>query len=298
MSDRTDQLPRDSGAPGVIWVFAAFTAVFLALGGWFLVGALQSSEPRSYLVVAPVTQDEAVVPMTEPLTGWVDAPPAPTPGGSTPPPTSTPRPANAVPPRSTAAGVGASAGNAARVDAAWAARTSAATGIPLRALRGYAGAELAMTAEAPGCGIRWNTLAALGAIESAHGTHAGSSIGDDGVTRPGIFGIDLTGVSSARIADTDGGLWDGKADIDRAVGPLQFIPATWEAWGADGNGDGIRDPQQIDDAALAAARYLCHHGDLTSPERWRTAIFAYNHLDTYVNAVARAANEFAQRATR
>ncbi|WP_243844233.1 lytic transglycosylase domain-containing protein [Salinibacterium sp. ZJ454] len=188
-------------------------------------------------------------------------------------------------------------GNADLVDPGWASRTSAATGIPLRALLGYAGAELAMASEAAGCNIGWSTLAALGRIESAHGTHTGSVVGDDSVTRPGIFGIDLTGVSSARITDTDEGRWDGKADIDRAVGPMQFIPATWETWRADGNGDGIRDPQHIDDAALAAARYLCHYGDLSSPDSWRRAIFAYNHLDTYVNAVAQAANEYAGRAS-
>ena len=184
------------------------------------------------------------------------------------------------------------------VDDAWVAATAAATGVPPRALRAYAGAEIASAREAPGCGIRWNTLAALGSIESAHGTHAGSSIGIDGVTRPGIFGIDLNGEASARITDTDGGRWDGTPAVDRAVGPMQFIPATWESWGADGNGDGVADPQQIDDAALAAARYLCHHGDLSDATRWRTAVLAYNHLDTYVDAIANAANEYAARAAR
>ena len=63
-------------------------------------------------------------------------------------------------------------------------------------------------------------------------------------------------------------------------------------------GDGVNDPQHIDDAALAAARYLCHHGDLTQPATWRTAIFAYNHLESYVNAVAQAANDYIGRAPR
>ena len=46
-------------------------------------------------------------------------------------------------------------------------------------------------------------------------------------------------------------------DLDRAVGPMQFLPASWARYGADGNGDGVRDPHQLDDAALAAAAYLC-----------------------------------------
>ncbi len=185
-----------------------------------------------------------------------------------------------------------------RVDAAWAERVASTTGIPQRALDAYASAELALAAEDPGCGVRWNTLAAIGWIESGHGTHGGSVLDVDGIARPAIFGIPLTGKTSARITDTDAGRWDGTAEIDRAVGPLQFIPATWETWGADGNGDGIHDPQQIDDAALAAARYLCHDSVLTDPAGWRQAVFSYNHLDSYVDAVAGVATDYAARADR
>lgn len=255
----------------------AVLAAFACLGGWIVVGAITASEPSGFIVVPP----EHAAPAMSAHGEWADSVQEPAEEPST-----EQRPAVG----------GVTTGNSARVDPGWAARSSAATGIPLRALQGYAGAELAMAAEAPECGIRWSTLAALGSIESAHGTHAGSSIGDDGLTLPSIFGIDLTGESSARITDTDDGVWDGKADIDRAVGPMQFIPATWETWGVDGNGDGVRDPQHIDDAALAAAGYLCHYGDLSSPDNWRSAIFAYNHLDSYVIAVARAANDYAGRA--
>ncbi len=45
------------------------------------------------------------------------------------------------------------------------------------------------------------------------------------------------------------------------MGPLQFIPSTWRSWGVDANGDGVADPNQIDDAALAAGRYLCAAGE-------------------------------------
>lgn len=190
----------------------------------------------------------------------------------------------------------AAAGDAALVDAGWASAVGARTGIPARAVVGYAGAALRLQAEQPSCHLGWNTLAALGAIESGHGTHDGSAIADDGGARPAIFGPDLDGTSYANIPDSDGGALDGSASGDRAMGPLQFIPSTWQRWGADGNGDGTADPQQLDDAALAAGRYLCSYGDLSGAAGWRASIFAYNHLDTYVDAVAQSADLYAAEA--
>lgn len=179
------------------------------------------------------------------------------------------------------------------IDPDWLARVSSSTGIPARALSAYAAAHLTLAAENPGCGIRWNTLAGIGSVESDHGRHGGAVLRDDGYPDPAIRGIPLDGTASARIDDTDGGVWDGDTTWDRAVGPLQFIPGTWVRWGADGNADGVADPNQIDDAALAAARYLCHSGSMTTPDGWRAAIFSYNHLDTYVDDVAIAANRYA-----
>ena len=186
-------------------------------------------------------------------------------------------------------------GNAQRVSTQWAASAAAATGIPLRALTGYAGAALALATETPSCHLGWTTLAAIGNIESGHGTHANSSISADGVTRPPIYGPLLDGSQFAAVADTDAGQFDFNTQFDRAVGPLQFIPSTWALWGADGNGDGVKDPQQIDDAALATGRYLCHYGDLSGAEGWRRAVFAYNHVDVYVDSVAATANTYDQR---
>ncbi|SFB63815.1 Transglycosylase SLT domain-containing protein, partial [Amycolatopsis marina] len=79
---------------------------------------------------------------------------------------------------------------------------------------------------------------------------------------------------------------DGDTTWDRAVGPTQFIPSTWIHYAADGNNDGTADPNNIYDAALATARYLCSGGfDLTDPEQLRAAVYRYNHSDTYVNTV-------------
>lgn len=55
--------------------------------------------------------------------------------------------------------------------------------------------------------------------------------------------------------DTDRGSLDRDPTYDRAVGPMQFIPGTWRRVGVDANGDGVKDPQDIGDAATAAAVY-------------------------------------------
>ena len=181
------------------------------------------------------------------------------------------------------------------VSVEWATSAAAATGIPLRALRGYAGAELRLAREQPGCGLGWTTLAALGSIESDHGRTRGSAIDAGGTTLPGVFGPVLEGTTYAAFRDTDSGKLDGDTGWDRAVGPLQFIPATWAVWGADGNADGVADPQQIDDAALSAGRYLCETSDLSTASSWRLAIYSYNHVDSYVDLVAATANSYNER---
>jgi hypothetical protein len=72
-----------------------------------------------------------------------------------------------------------------------------------------------------------------------------------------------------------------------AVGWMQFMPSTWSAYGVDANGDGVRDPNNPEDAIFAAARYLRAGGMPEDPEG---AVFAYNHADWYVAEVmARAA---------
>ena len=77
---------------------------------------------------------------------------------------------------------------------------------------------------------------------------------------------------------------------------MQFIPSTWEKWGSDANGDDVADPNQIDDAALTTARYLCASGSMTSPEGWRAGVYSYNHDNDYVDKVAKVANGYAESA--
>lgn len=186
------------------------------------------------------------------------------------------------------------AGIADLADAQAASELAVRTGVPERALRAYLGAALHVSADDPGCGLGWNTLAGIGAVESDHGTFGGSHVDGHGLTTPAIIGMTLDGGDTAAISDTDDGALDGDQVWDRAVGPMQFIPGTWAQWGADGNHDGVADPQNIDDSALAAARYLCAAGgDLTDPQGWITAIAAYNDAVEYNNLVADAATAYA-----
>ena len=179
----------------------------------------------------------------------------------------------------------------------WLADTAERTEIPPRALAAYAGAALRLARTQPECGIGWNTLAGIGMVESVHGTYLGARADDDGTVRPAIIGIPLDGSEGVMaITDTDDGALDEDVEWDRAVGPMQFIPATWADHAEDGNLDGEADPHQIDDAALTAARYLCESGgDVTTDDGWATALAAYNRSVSYANDVADLAGSYAEQ---
>ncbi|QLY34263.1 lytic murein transglycosylase [Nocardia huaxiensis] len=160
-------------------------------------------------------------------------------------------------------------------------------GIPTVSLEAYGYAAAVMARSRPDCGIGWTTVAGIASVESKHGTHRGADVGDDGKVTPGIRGAALDGSPGIMlIKDTDGGKLDGDPVYDRAVGPLQFIPETWTRWGVDANGDGIADPDSIDDAALTAARYLCAMGgNLTAAPGWQQALLTYNQSTAYMHKV-------------
>lgn len=186
-----------------------------------------------------------------------------------------------------------------RVDAAWLTASSKATQIPRRVLRAYVVATARVNASAPRCELAWNTIAAIGRIESIHGAVNGSRIGRDGVARPRIRGIALDGDGVRAIADTDGGDLDGDRTWDRAVGPMQFIPTTWARWGSDGDGDGRTNPQDVDDAAFSTGRYLCGSGkQLGSRDGWLRAVVTYNQSTAYVRKTSRTATRYADSSSR
>ncbi|WP_371177175.1 hypothetical protein ABYF34_01140 [Buchananella felis] len=187
------------------------------------------------------------------------------------------------------------------VDAKWLRQTARATGVPERALAAYAGAAIHLEQTQPACRLGWNTLAAIGQVESEHGSLNGAKLTASGEVKPGIRGVQLrgqeeAGQSLARIPDTDGGRVDDDPQWDRAVGPMQFLPGTWASYASDGNADGVASPDQLDDAALAAARYLCSAGrDLSVAENWIAAVKAYNDSAEYNNRVADAAQQLADK---
>ena len=101
-------------------------------------------------------------------------------------------------------------------------------------------------------GIPWQVLAAINKIESNFGRNMGPSSAG-------------------------------------AVGWMQFMPDTWLRWGTDGDGDGLADPWDPEDAVFAAARYLAATGGTTDISR---AMFAYNHAQWYVDEVLGLASVF------
>lgn len=152
----------------------------------------------------------------------------------------------------------------------------------------------------PGCqGLDWPVLAGIGRVESHHAR--GSEIGADGRTDPLIFGPRLDGSGAGGnvtpIRDTDGGRWDQDTEFDRAVGPMQFIPTSWELYGQDATGDGVADPHNIHDATLAAAVHLCGFTpvDLTDRGELRRAVLRYNQSGEYADSVLRWAERYAAR---
>jgi membrane-bound lytic murein transglycosylase B len=186
------------------------------------------------------------------------------------------------------------------VDPAWLTRTATAAGLPVPALRAYAAAELTLRTEQPGCHLGWNTLAGIGWIESQHGTIGGRALGEDGRPSTPILGpaLDGSGTYAAIRSTPSSAAWHGDRTWEHAVGPLQFLASTWGRWGADGDQDGHSDPQDLDDAALAAGRYLCADGhDLATDAGWTAAVHSYNHDQRYVVNVANAASAYAARTT-
>lgn len=181
------------------------------------------------------------------------------------------------------------------VDPGWVSDTAVKAGIPGPAVRAYANAQLGRPA---GCEVGWTTLAGIGWIESQHGTLDGRTLGEDGRADVPILGpaLDGAGGYAAIRATSETSVWHGDPEWDHAVGPMQFIPSTWERWGTDGDADGTADPNDIDDAAATAVAYLCADArDLSSGAGWADAVFGYNHDDSYVASVHAAATAYAER---
>jgi hypothetical protein len=93
------------------------------------------------------------------------------------------------------------------------------------------------------------------------------------------FGVEWEVLAAIMLVETRMGRIRSRSSAG-ARGPMQFLPATWEAYGLGGD---VRDPR---DAVLGAANYLAASG---APSDYRAALHAYNPVDAYVTAVWRYA---------
>ncbi|WP_052434048.1 lytic transglycosylase domain-containing protein [Streptacidiphilus melanogenes] len=154
----------------------------------------------------------------------------------------------------------------------------AGSGIPSVVWDAYRSAQRSVTASDPGCHLDWTVLAAVGEVES--GQADGGNVTADGTTRSPILGPALDGTNGNAAVPAPGGGWA------RAEGPMQFLPSTWASWRVDGNRDGVADPNNVYDAALAAGHYLCADGrDLGRTADLDAAILSYNHSPAYLATV-------------
>ncbi|MET9290024.1 lytic transglycosylase domain-containing protein [Nocardia beijingensis] len=156
-------------------------------------------------------------------------------------------------------------------------------GVPGVAVAAYQNAERILAAENPVCGMPWSLLAGIGRVESTH-AYGGKADADGNPLSP-VYGPVLDGSLTGNhvVRDSDDGALDGLDGYDRAIGPMQFLPDTWKRYAADGNGDGIADPQNLFDAALTAGRYLCDGGlNMRDLAQQSKAILRYNHSMAYV----------------
>lgn len=162
------------------------------------------------------------------------------------------------------------------------------TGIPPRVLRAYQATD-------EWCpGLRWELVAAIGQVESGHGTSGGAQLDPDtGQAQPWIFGPPLTGSPGTRALPADNwvGWWGLTGPWHQAVGPMQFLAPTFDTWGIDADDDGTANPHDIDDAAASAANYLCQGRDGPITDE-RAALLRYNNSGAYADKVLAIADSF------
>jgi hypothetical protein len=166
-------------------------------------------------------------------------------------------------------------------------RPGAVNGIPRGVFPAYRRATANLAVVRPNCGLTWPLLAGIGKVESAHAS--GGRVDVAGTTRGRILGPVLNGKpGTGKVKDTDKGQYDKDKIWDRAVGPMQIIPGVWTEFGADGNGDGFRNPNNMYDAVTTVAVYLCSQADdLKNPRDLVAALLRYQHSKDFVATVLR-----------
>lgn len=166
--------------------------------------------------------------------------------------------------------------------------------VSLVTLDAYVQAAADVGAHYPSCRVRWEILAGIARVESAHATFGGASVAPNGDLSRRILGPLLDGSleNTAVITDTDGGALDGNAEYDAAVGPFQFIPGTWRRHRLDATGDGFADPHNLYDAGLSAAGYLCASSNLADDAGIARSVLSYNRSQKYLADVTGFARSY------
>ncbi|WP_445506602.1 lytic transglycosylase domain-containing protein [Niallia sp. 03190] len=103
------------------------------------------------------------------------------------------------------------------------------------------------------------------------------------------YGVDWTVLAAIHSIETRFSTINRMISSVGAIGHMQFMPATFVAYGIDGNGDGKISPWSLEDAIYSAANYLAANN--YSQDK-RKAIWHYNHADWYVNDVLATAAAF------
>jgi membrane-bound lytic murein transglycosylase B len=96
------------------------------------------------------------------------------------------------------------------------------------------------------------------------------------------FGVDWYVLAAIHNVETSFSTISTMVSSAGAIGHMQFMPATFKAYGIDGNGDGQISPWNLEDSIFSAANYLAANNYKSNP---RKAIWHYNHADWYVNKV-------------
>lgn len=184
---------------------------------------------------------------------------------------------------------------------------------PAPALAAYQRAQTVIN-EVADCGLDWTLLAAIGRVESNHGRgqNGGHQVSREGRVKPAMVGLLLDGTGKrGELPDSDYGELDGDRQWDAPIGPMSLLPVTWTAVAVDADGDGRRDPQDLDDAALAAAVVLCTDAgrrdagaegaddsrSASGGQRWRAALRAFHNGARFVRTVLLLRERYAQHGT-
>lgn len=105
------------------------------------------------------------------------------------------------------------------------------------------------------------------------------------------YGIPWTLLAGVGMAETNHGRLTATSSAG-AQGLMQFMPATFAAYGVDGDQDGRADITNPVDSIFSAANYLVASGVTRGADGVKNALYAYNHADWYVGDVLHYAHAY------